>query len=45
MGAIGVRHQGAQGSALEDVTVLVGDGLVGVVGAAGGGGSHTNVQV
>ena len=44
-GAIGIRHRGAQGSAIEDVTVWAGDASVGIVRAAGGGGAHTNVRV
>ena len=44
-GAAGIRCRGAQGSGLEDVRVEAGDGLVGVVGGAGSGGSHHNVTV
>ena len=44
-GAIGIRHRGAQGSAIEDVTIWAEDASVGIVGAAGGGGAHTNVRV
>lgn len=45
VGAIGIRHQGAQGSSIQDVTVWAGDALVGILGAAGGGGAHINVKV
>ena len=45
VGAVGVRLRGAQGSGLEDVTVDVGPGLVGVVGGCGSGGAHHGVHV
>ena len=45
-GAIGIRLRGAQGSAVEDCLVDLGkDGLIGVVGACGSGGSHAGVTV
>eukprot|EP00039_Didymoeca_costata_P026333 m.15726 g.15726 ORF g.15726 m.15726 type:complete len:804 (+) comp5475_c0_seq1:175-2586(+) len=44
-GAVGIRHQGAQGSSIQDVTVWAHDALVGILGAAGGGGAHINVKV
>ena len=45
-GAIGIRFRGAQGSAVEDCLVDLGkDGLIGVVGACGSGGSHAGVTV
>lgn len=44
-GAIGIHHDAAQGSGIEDVTVWAGDGHAGIVGLqAGGGGTH-NVTV
>jgi hypothetical protein len=40
-GAIGIHHDAAQGSGIEDVTVYAGDGYAGIVGLqAGGGGTH-----
>lgn len=40
-GAIGIHHDAAQGSGIEDVTVYAGDGFAGIVGLqAGGGGTH-----
>jgi len=44
-GAIGIHHDGAQGSGIENVTVYAGDGYAGIFGLqAGGGGTH-NVTV
>lgn len=44
-GAIGIHHDAAQGSGIEDVTVYAGDGFAGIVGLqAGGGGTH-NIKV
>jgi len=44
-GAVAIRHDAAQGSGIEDVTIRLGDGLTGIVGLqAGGGGTH-NVTV
>ena len=40
-GAIGIHHDAAQGSGIEDVTIEAGDGYAGIVGLqAGGGGTH-----
>ena len=45
-GAIGIRLRGAQGSNIEDCEVDLGDdGLIGIVGASGSGGSHAGVTV
>jgi hypothetical protein len=44
-GAIGIHHDAAQGSGIEDVTVHAGEGFAGIVGLqAGGGGTH-NITV
>eukprot|EP00730_Choanoeca_flexa_P019543 TRINITY_DN9551_c0_g1_i1.p1 TRINITY_DN9551_c0_g1~~TRINITY_DN9551_c0_g1_i1.p1 ORF type:complete len:795 (+),score=134.21 TRINITY_DN9551_c0_g1_i1:141-2387(+) len=44
-GAVGVEARGAQGTGLENVTIFAGDGLSGLFGAAGSGGSHHGVTV
>lgn len=44
-GAVGIRHMGAQGSAVEDCKILVGEGLYGMDGACGAGGSFTNIKI
>ena len=44
-GAVGIRLRGAQGSGIEDVTILAGDGLAGVVGGCGSGGAHHGLRV
>lgn len=44
-GAVGIRHLGAQGSVVEDCKILAGDGLWGMDGASGAGGSYTNVKI
>ncbi len=44
-GAVGIDHQGAQGSLVEDVTVRAGDGFAGFRGASGSGGSMADVRV
>lgn len=44
-GAIGIRARGAQMMVVQDVTVFAGDGLIGLSGGAGSGGSHYGVTV
>lgn len=44
-GAIGVDHQAAQGSVVEDVTVRAGDGFAGFRGAPGSGGGMSHITV
>ena len=44
-GAIGIRARGAQMLVVQDVTVFAGDGLVGLSGGSGSGGSHYGVSV
>ena len=44
-GAIGIRARGAQMTVVQDVTVFAGDGLVGLSGGSGSGGSHYGVRV
>ena len=44
-GAIGIRARGAQMMVVQDVTVFAGDGLVGLSGGSGSGGSHYGVSV
>eukprot|EP01052_Picozoa_sp_SAG31_P035924 SAG31_NODE_4403_length_3266_cov_1.232397_2_plen_737_part_01 len=44
-GAIGIQHAGAQGSSIQDSTVTVGSGHMGVRGCTGSGGSHSMVTV
>ncbi|MCX8036786.1 MAG: glycoside hydrolase family 55 protein [Candidatus Sumerlaeia bacterium] len=44
-GAIAIRHQAAEGSAIEDCTIDASFGLGGIQGGIGSGGSSTNVTV
>jgi hypothetical protein len=44
-GAVGIFHQAAQGSSVQDCTMYMGDGHTGLAGAAGSGGSHAGVTV
>jgi hypothetical protein len=44
-GAVGISHDGAQGSAIQDSTIDATYGFAGVEGAAGSGGSHAGVTV
>lgn len=44
-GAIGIRARGAQMMVVQDVTVYLNGGLVGISGGAGSGGSHYGVTV
>jgi hypothetical protein len=44
-GAVGIFHQAAQGSSVQDCTIYLGDGHTGLAGAAGSGGSHAGVTV
>jgi hypothetical protein len=44
-GAVGLRHSGAQGSAVEDCKIYAHQGRYGVDGICGAGGSFTNVKV
>ena len=44
-GAIGIRARGAQMMVVQDVTIFAGDGLAGLSGGSGSGGSHYGVTV
>lgn len=44
-GAIAVRHKAAQGSGIQDCTIVATHGYKGVEGGAGSGGGHFNVTV
>jgi hypothetical protein len=44
-GAVAVRMRGAQGMAIEDVTLDVTHGLIGLEGGNGSGGGNTNVTI
>lgn len=44
-GAIAIRHQAAEGSAIEDCTIDATHGLTGIQGGIGSGGSSTGVTV
>ncbi len=44
-GAIALRHQAAEGSAIEDCTLDATHGLIGIQGGIGSGGSSANVTV
>eukprot|EP01043_Picozoa_sp_COSAG02_P019247 COSAG02_NODE_920_length_15934_cov_11.363751_8_plen_978_part_00 len=44
-GAIGIRARGAQMTVVQDVTIFAGDGMVGLSGGSGSGGSHYGVHV
>jgi hypothetical protein len=44
-GAMGIRARGAQMMVVQDVTIVVGDGLLGLSGGSGSGGSHYGVTV
>lgn len=44
-GAIALRHQGAEGSAVEDCTIDATHGLIGIQGGIGSGGSSAGVTV
>lgn len=44
-GGIGLRHQAAEGSAIEDCTIDVTHGLIGIQGGIGSGGSSAGVTV
>lgn len=44
-GAIALRHQAAEGSAIEDCTIDVTHGFIGIQGGIGSGGSSANVTV
>ena len=44
-GAVGIFHQAAQGSSVQDCTMYMGDGHTGLAGGAGSGGSHAGVTV
>eukprot|EP00931_Biecheleriopsis_adriatica_P004519 TRINITY_DN106178_c0_g1_i1.p1 TRINITY_DN106178_c0_g1~~TRINITY_DN106178_c0_g1_i1.p1 ORF type:complete len:779 (-),score=109.52 TRINITY_DN106178_c0_g1_i1:75-2411(-) len=44
-GAVGIFHQAAQGSSVQDCTMYMGEGHTGLAGAAGSGGSHVGVTV
>ena len=44
-GAIGIHHQAAQGSGVQDCTVDATHGFAGLKGGAGSGGGHANVTV
>nr|MBF0221946.1 hypothetical protein [Desulfobulbaceae bacterium] len=44
-GAIAIRHRGAQGSGIQESVIRVGDGLTGIEGGCGSGGSHADITV
>jgi hypothetical protein len=44
-GAVALRHQAAEGSAVEDCTIDATHGLTGLEGGIGSGGSSANVTV
>ena len=44
-GAVVIRHRAAQGSAVQDCTLNVGDGRTGFEGGIGSGGSLTNITI
>jgi len=44
-GAVAIRMRGAQGSVIEDATINVTKGIIGIEGAGGSGGGYTNVTV
>lgn len=44
-GAIGIRHRGAQGSAIQETTIDVSNGFAGIDGASGSGGSQADITV
>lgn len=44
-GAIGLRHRGAQGSFIQDVSIIVNDGLKGIEAGIGSGGTMSNISV
>lgn len=44
-GAVGIRARGAQMMVVQDVTIFAGNGLVGLSGGSGSGGSHYGVTV
>ena len=44
-GAIGISHGGAQGSSVQDTTITMGSGHLGVRGCTGSGGSHAMITV
>lgn len=44
-GAVALRHQAAEGSAIEDCTIDVTHGLIGIQGGIGSGGGSANVTV
>ena len=44
-GAIAIRHQGAEGSAIQDCEIDATHGLIGIQGGIGSGGGSANVTV
>ncbi|HIJ91195.1 MAG: glycoside hydrolase family 55 protein [Desulfobulbaceae bacterium] len=44
-GAVAIRHQGAQGSGVQETTINATHGLAGIEGGCGSGGSHANVTI
>lgn len=44
-GAVGIRHRGAQGSGIQESVINVGDGLAGIEGGCGSGGSYADITV
>ncbi|MCF6312868.1 MAG: glycoside hydrolase family 55 protein [Verrucomicrobiales bacterium] len=44
-GAVAIRMQGAEGSSIQNTTINLGDGLLGIQGLAGSGGSHHNIHI
>ena len=44
-GAVAIRHRGAQGSCIQGTVIRLQDGLSGIEGGCGSGGSHADVTV
>lgn len=44
-GAVAIHHRGAQGSGIQESVIDVSNGLVGVAGGCGSGGSHADITV
>jgi len=44
-GAVAIRHRGAQGSGIQESVIHVGDGLTGIEGGCGSGGSYADITV
>ncbi|MBU0481312.1 MAG: glycoside hydrolase family 55 protein [Proteobacteria bacterium] len=44
-GAVAIHHQGAQGSGIQESLIKVGDGITGIEGGCGSGGSFVDVTI